>query len=56
LSLPFDDGQFDVVLCQFGVMFFPDRVAGYAEARRVLKPGGHYIFNVWDAIDRKSVV
>jgi ubiquinone/menaquinone biosynthesis C-methylase UbiE len=50
LSLPFDDGQFDVVLCQFGVMFFPDRVAGYAEARRVLKPGGHYIFNVWDAI------
>lgn len=50
LSLPFDDGCFDVVCCQFGVMFFPDRVAGYAEARRVLKPGGRFIFNAWDNI------
>jgi ubiquinone/menaquinone biosynthesis C-methylase UbiE len=39
LDLPFDKATFDAVLCQFGVMFFPDRVAGYAEARRVLKPG-----------------
>jgi len=38
--LPFDDASFDVVVCQFGVMFFPDRVAGYGEARRVLRPGG----------------
>ena len=50
LALPFDDGRFDVVACQFGVMFFPDRVKGYSEARRVLKPGGHFIFNVWDKI------
>jgi ubiquinone/menaquinone biosynthesis C-methylase UbiE len=51
LSLPFEDGAFDVVCCQFGVMFFPDKVTGYAEARRVLKPGGSFIFNVWDHIE-----
>ncbi|MBX3500198.1 MAG: methyltransferase domain-containing protein [Alphaproteobacteria bacterium] len=50
LSLPFDDGSFDVVVCQFGVMFFPDRVAGYREARRVLKPGGRFLFNAWDSL------
>ena len=50
LQLPFDDASFDAVLCQFGVMLFPDKVAGYAEARRVLKPGGHFLFNVWDQI------
>jgi ubiquinone/menaquinone biosynthesis C-methylase UbiE len=50
LGLPFEDRSFDVVCCQFGAMFFPDRVAGYREARRVLKPGGHFVFNVWDRI------
>ncbi len=50
LNLPFDDASFDVVVCQFGVMFFPDPVAGYKEARRVLKPGGRFIFNAWDHI------
>lgn len=50
LDLPFDDATFDVVCCQFGAMFFPDRVAGYAEARRVLRPGGHFVFNVWDSL------
>lgn len=50
LQLPFDAMSFDVVFCQFGAMFFPDRVTGYAEARRVLRPGGHFIFNVWDHI------
>jgi ubiquinone/menaquinone biosynthesis C-methylase UbiE len=50
LELPFADGEFDVVCCQFGVMFFPDRKAGYREARRVLKPGGRFIFNVWNHI------
>ncbi len=50
LNLPFDDASFDVVVCQFGVMFFPDRIAGYREARRVLKPGGRFLFNVWDHI------
>ena len=50
LALPFEDGAFDVVACQFGVMFFPDKVQGYREARRVLKPGGRFFFNVWDRI------
>ncbi len=50
LNLPFDDESFDAVVCQFGVMFYPDRVAGYAEARRVIKPGGTLLFNVWDDI------
>lgn len=50
-ALPFDDAQFDVVLCQFGAMFFPDRAKAYREAKRVLKPGGTYLFNVWDRIE-----
>lgn len=50
LTPPFDDGAFDVVCCQFGAMFFPDRSKGYAETKRVLKPGGTYLFNVWDRI------
>ena len=50
LNLPFDDASFDVVICQFGVMFFPDKAASYAEARRVLKPGGRFLFSVWDHI------
>jgi ubiquinone/menaquinone biosynthesis C-methylase UbiE len=51
LALPFDDASFDVVACQFGVMFFPDRIKGYAEAHRVLAPGGRLFFNVWDRIE-----
>ena len=51
LALPFDDASFDVVACQFGAMFFPDRVKGYAETRRVLTPGGRLFFNVWDRIE-----
>jgi ubiquinone/menaquinone biosynthesis C-methylase UbiE len=54
LALPFKDQSFDAVACQFGVMFFPDKVAGYKEARRVLKPGGHFIFNVWDRISEND--
>ena len=50
-ALPFADGAFDLVCCQFGVMFFPDRRAGYREARRVLEPGGRFLFNVWDRIE-----
>ena len=50
-ALPFADASFDVVVCQFGVMFFPDKVTGYREAHRVLRPGGHFIFNVWDRIE-----
>jgi ubiquinone/menaquinone biosynthesis C-methylase UbiE len=50
LALPFEDRTFDIVACQFGVMFFPDRVKGYKEARRVLRPRGRFVFNVWDEI------
>ena len=50
VALPFDDEIFDVVACQFGVMFFPDKPQGYREAYRVLKPGGRFFFNVWDRI------
>ena len=50
LALPFGDRAFDIVACQFGVMFFPDKVQGYREARRVLRPGGRFLFNVWDRI------
>jgi SAM-dependent methyltransferase len=46
-ALPFGDAAFDLITCQFGVMFFPDKPAAYAEARRVLKPGGTLLFNVW---------
>jgi ubiquinone/menaquinone biosynthesis C-methylase UbiE len=50
LALPFGDAGFDAVVCQFGVMFFPDKIAGYREARRVLRPGGRFLFNVWTEI------
>lgn len=51
LALPFDDATFDLVCCQFGAMFFPDRSSAYREAKRVLKPGGHFLFSVWDRIE-----
>ena len=51
MVLPFEDADFDLVCCQFGAMFFPDRSSGYREAKRVLKPGGHFLFNVWDRIE-----
>jgi SAM-dependent methyltransferase len=50
MHLPFDDGCFDVVACQFGVMFFPDRAHAFGEVRRVLRPGGAWVFNTWDRI------
>ena len=48
-ALPFDDASFDAIVCQFGVMFFPDKDKSYREAFRVLTPGGHYVFSVWDS-------
>src|SRR3990170_2793038 len=54
LALPFGDRSFDAVACQCGVMFFPDRVQGYREARRVLRPGGRFLFNVWDRISENE--
>ncbi|WP_299640253.1 class I SAM-dependent methyltransferase [uncultured Ruegeria sp.] len=54
LQLPFEAGSFYVVCCQFGVMFFPDKIAGYREALRVLKEDGCFIFNVWDRIEQNE--
>jgi SAM-dependent methyltransferase len=51
MALPFDDGEFDLVVCQFGVMFFPDKPLAYSEARRVLAPGGRFVVNTWDTVD-----
>lgn len=48
-ALPFPDGAFDAIACQFGAMFFPDKPQSYREARRVLAPGGRYLFSVWDS-------
>jgi SAM-dependent methyltransferase len=50
LALDETDASYDVVVCQFGVMFFPDRSAGFAEAARVLVPGGMFVFTVWDEV------
>ena len=50
MELPFEEGAFDLIACQFGVMFFPDKPASYREAARVLKQGGRYIFNVWGSM------
>jgi SAM-dependent methyltransferase len=50
-DLPFDAGSFDLVLCQFGVMFFPDRPAAFAEVARVLAPGGRFLFSSWGPLD-----
>jgi SAM-dependent methyltransferase len=49
MALPFADGSFDAVVCQFGVMFYPDKDQSYREVLRVLVPGGHYLFSIWDA-------
>jgi SAM-dependent methyltransferase len=56
LDLPFEDGRFDAAVCQFGVMFFPDKAKGYAEVYRVLKPGGTYMVLVWDKIDTNEFI
>jgi len=54
MELPFDDDAFDVVVCQFAVMFFPDRVAAYREIRRVLRPGGTFLYNLWNNIEHNE--
>ncbi|HEX2566539.1 MAG TPA: methyltransferase domain-containing protein [Burkholderiales bacterium] len=51
MQLPFEAGAFDAVVCQFGAMFFPDKPKAFAEARRVLKPGGLFLFSAWDRIE-----
>jgi ubiquinone/menaquinone biosynthesis C-methylase UbiE len=54
LDLPLEDDSFDLVLCQFGCMFFPDRIQSYREARRVLRSGGAFVFNMWDRIEEND--
>lgn len=54
-DLPFEDGRFDVACSQFGIMFYPDRVKGYAEAARVLRPGGTMIAAVWASLAENRV-
>lgn len=54
LELPFGDGEFDAVVCQFGLMFFPDKPKGLSEFHRVLVPGGKLLFNVWDSLDANA--
>lgn len=54
MHLLFPDAAFDAVLCQFGVMFFPDKAKAFAEARRVLRPKGIFLFNVWDKISENE--
>jgi len=55
LALPFGDAEFDLMVCQFGVMFFPDKVAAFREAARVLRPGGRYVFNTWGTMAANPV-
>ena len=54
MQLPFADASFDAVVCQFGAMFFPNKAEAYAEARRVLTPGGVFLFDVWDRIEENE--
>jgi ubiquinone/menaquinone biosynthesis C-methylase UbiE len=56
LALPFGDESFDAVVCQFGVMFFPDKVRGFSEARRVVKRGRPFLFNAWERIQSNELV
>jgi ubiquinone/menaquinone biosynthesis C-methylase UbiE len=56
MELPFEDNSYDKVICQFGVMFFPEKVQGYREAKRVLKEGGEFVFNVWQDISKNPTV
>lgn len=55
MALPFDDGEFDLVVCQFGAMFFPDRAVAFREARRVLRPGGHFVLSMWASLEHNEI-
>ena len=51
MDLAFEESEFDLVICQFGVMFFPDKPAAFSQIRRVLAPAGRFVFNAWDTVD-----
>lgn len=53
-QLPFEDESFDEVVCQFGVMFFPEKAKAYSEVQRVLRPGGFFTFSVWDRLEEND--
>ncbi len=55
MALPFPDNSFDAAVCQFGVMFFPDKDKAYSEVYRVLAGGGRYVFSVWDSHDHNPI-
>ena len=55
LNLPFAEESFDLVICQFGVMFFPDKVRANQEARRVLRPNGHYLLVTFDQLELNPI-
>ena len=54
VSMPFDDASFDLCLCLQGLQFFPDPVSGFAEMRRVLKPGGRLVASVWAPLEQNA--
>ena len=54
-QLPFADGRFDLVLCLFGIMFFPDKVRANGEARRVLSAGGRYVLVTFNRLDLNPI-
>ncbi len=56
MSLPFPDAEFDVVVCQFGFMFFPDKAVAFREVARVLKPASTLLFNVWDRVEKNELL
>lgn len=56
MDIPFDDGSFDLVVMQFGIMFFPDKEKGLKEAYRVLKNGGKIIYNTWNKVETVEAI
>ena len=56
MQMPLPDAGFDVVLCQQGLQFFPDKVTALTDVRRVLKPGGRILFSTWRPIERSPGV
>jgi SAM-dependent methyltransferase len=54
MQLPFGNEEFDAVVCQFGVMFFPDKTKAFSEVYRILRSGGVFVFDVWDRIEENE--